>query len=428
VFTTKGQYTSRLRADWALHESEIDREHGLEPLFNEDQRKDDPELEQATRRARKDPTKDRVDHRHHALDALVIALTPDYIARIGEAAAKDREYYERVGRHPRRTCMGPPWGTTEQFRSDAIEALNALIVAHRPEKRRIIGALHKETAYGKASEYAGLYCERMSVANLKSTQLIEPQYDPSSGLWRIPGKGQGRAIRDPGLRRELMECFARNGINPRAFSEKELKSLIDPSDWKLCTRSGVPIRTVTMLLTMSNPVTIRGKDDVERYYMGGNNHHMEILENDKTGQWKALFWDTYTVARRVRPPRTEESLPMVIGRELEQLRQEHRLSPELERLYAGCHFVVSLAAGETVYLKNETTGDAEFFVITEVNKARNCVVASPHWDARRAKGKGVDDPRQEIELRLHKLQRLIVSRDQIKAVVDPLGDIRWVND
>jgi hypothetical protein len=222
--------------------------------------------------------------------------------------------------------------------------------------------------------------------------------------------------------------LTRNNIDPQSFTEKEVKTLTDPKSWKLCTRSGVPIRTITMLLTMSNPVTISGKDNVERYFMGGNNHHMEVLENVDTGQWKALFWDTFTVASRVRPRKGQTKLPIVIGRELDQLRHEHRLTPDLERLYDGYRFVLSLSAGEMVYLKDEITGEPDFFVIGEVNKARNCVVASPHWDARRAKAKGVASPRHEIELRLQKLQRMIVSREMIKAVIDPLGRIRWAND
>ncbi len=199
------------------------------------------------------------------MDAVVVALTPEYISRIGEAAAKDREYYERVGKHPRRTPMDPPWG---HFHSDAIKALDALVVAHRPVKRRIVGALHKETAYGKASEYPGLYTERMAASELKRSQLIEPVCD-SPGVWRIPGKGQGRAIRDPGLRREIILCLQRNGIDPSSFSEKDIKALTTPDEWKLRTLSGVPIKSLTMLLAMSDPISVTGKDGVERYFMGG---------------------------------------------------------------------------------------------------------------------------------------------------------------
>ncbi len=421
VFTTKGAYTARLRADWGLYESEIDREHGLETPIDEQALKDDPELAQTLRRARKDPAKDRIDHRHHALDALVVALTPDFIARIGEAAGKDREYYELVGRHPRRTPIEPPWGTTEEFRRDAIEVLNALTVAHRPEKRKIMGALHKETAYGKATEFPGLYTERMSASKLKSSQLIEPVYESKSGVWRIPGKGQGRAIRDPGLRQEIILCLRRNGLDPRSFTDKDIKSLVSPENWKLSTHAGVPIKTITMLLAMSDPIIIRGKDGVERYFMGGNNHHMEILEDESTGAWSSLCWSMKTVARRARPPKGEKKLPLVIGRQLEQLKADGTLPDDLAANYKDKRFVMSLAIGEVLFLRHKETKVPGYFVVYKLDDTSAYV--HPHWDARRASGKAIESSREEIKLSAGQIQQLVVTPEKIKVAISPLGDM-----
>lgn len=418
VFTTKGQYTARLRADWGLYESDIDRAHGLEPPIDEEELSRDPELVHALRRARKDPTKDRIDHRHHAMDALVVALTPEYISKIGEAAAKDREYYERVGKRPRRTPIDPPWG---HFRSDAIKSLDALVVAHRPEKRRIIGALHKETAYGKAPEYPGLYTERMPAANLKHTQLIEPVYDSRAGVWRIPGKGQGRAIRDPGLRREVILSLQRNGIDPSSFSERDIKALTSPDEWKLRTLSGVPIKSLTMLLAMSDPISITGKDGVERYFMGGNNHHMEILEDERTHRWSSVTWDMQSVARRVRPLRGQRKLPTVIGRQLPQLLADGALPDELAPKYQGKRFVMSLAIGETLFLKHKETKTPGYFVVYKLD-AKNAYL-HPHWDSRRASGKGIENPRDEIKLSANQIQELVVDPRKIKVKVSPLGAV-----
>jgi hypothetical protein len=317
--------------------------------------------------------------------------------------------------------MDPPWGSTEQFRSVAIDALNSLTVSYRPEKRRIVGALHKETAYGQAHEYIGLYTERMPVAKLKSTQLIEPIYDSRSAVWRIPGKGQGRAIRDPGLRREIKLCLQRNGVDPNSFSDKDIKSLTASNDWRLCTLSGVPIKSLTMLLTMTDPVSITGADGVERYFMGGNNHHMEILEDEKTGRWSSFTWDMHTVARRVRPRRGESKLPSVLGRQLAQLIADRALPEDLARKYKGKRFVMSLAIGETLFLRNKQTNTPGYYVVYKLDA--KSAFFHPHWDARRASGKGVENPREEIKLSAGQIQQLVVDPQQIKVRVSPLGEV-----
>ena len=91
IFTTKGEYTARLRADWGLHESTFDRAHGLESPPTAESLNEDPELAQASRRARKEP-KDRSDHRHHAVDAVAIAMVgPELLTKLGQTArAKPR--------------------------------------------------------------------------------------------------------------------------------------------------------------------------------------------------------------------------------------------------------------------------------------------------------------------------------------------------
>jgi CRISPR-associated endonuclease Csn1 len=435
LFTTKGDYTARLRADWGLYESDIDKENGLETPLDEEALREDPSLVHAMRRARKDPTKDRIDHRHHALDALVVALTPDYVSQIGEAATRDREYYERVGKHPRRTPVGVPWN---EFRANTIAALDKLIVCHRPERRRITGSFHKETSYGKAEEYPGLYTERMPVAKLKSTQLIEPVYDSAAKVWKIPGQGQGRAIRDPSLRKEIIICLRQNGVDPESFTDSDIKLLTESNDWKLRTATGYPIKSVTVLLAMTDPVSITGKDGVERHFMGGSNHHMEILSVQKSGNWIGLTIPTFVAAKRnaarlralkkagVPSINQLRRLPKNERRKYRWLFAETgRTHPIVDRTdREGKQFVLSLAIGEMLFLKHKETKQPGFFIVYKLDDSN--VFLNPHWDARRAKGKGVDNPREQIQLSPRQIQALIVDPERIKAAIDPLGRIRWL--
>jgi hypothetical protein len=76
IFFTNGRYTAMLRRDWQLHESSAGS--------GED------EEDQGSARLAK---KDRTDHRHHAVDAVVIALTSTQIIQQAAAAwARSRSH------------------------------------------------------------------------------------------------------------------------------------------------------------------------------------------------------------------------------------------------------------------------------------------------------------------------------------------------
>ena len=77
VFTTKGKYTSILRKDWQLQDS--------------------------------DGPKERGDHRHHAVDALVIALSgPERIQELATGPPTRRRSMKNMGNGPGATPLSHP--------------------------------------------------------------------------------------------------------------------------------------------------------------------------------------------------------------------------------------------------------------------------------------------------------------------------------
>jgi CRISPR-associated endonuclease Csn1 len=86
--------------------------------------------------------KQRDDHRHHAVDALIIALTD---------AARVKALQEAAADAAKKLCrafvraMQPPWNN---FPQEARAAVLAISVSHRPT-RTISGALHAESIYSK---------------------------------------------------------------------------------------------------------------------------------------------------------------------------------------------------------------------------------------------------------------------------------------
>ena len=137
VEVVKGQTTSLLRHIW-----------GLNGILNQEN----------------DEIKNRDDHRHHALDAIVVALTTrSTLKRLSDENKKlnedewktleeiGREQYEELKkRMDGRIWLSYPWPS---FRNDVERSINDITVSHRV-KRKISGALHEETFYGFTNEKA----------------------------------------------------------------------------------------------------------------------------------------------------------------------------------------------------------------------------------------------------------------------------------
>lgn len=134
VRVSPGRLTELLRRSWKLN-----------GLLN---RGDDENFEE----------KNRYDHRHHAIDAIVIGVTtPDMVRRISSAAAR-LEADTLKGYIRKAVAENLPWTT---FVDDVAAALDRIIVSHKPDHgataggRATIGGLHNDTAYGMREQGDG---------------------------------------------------------------------------------------------------------------------------------------------------------------------------------------------------------------------------------------------------------------------------------
>jgi len=84
--------------------------------------------------------KERDDHRHHAIDAVVVALTDrGLLKRTTDAAKRAEDRGERL-----LVALDPPWPS---FVADVAARTQATVVSHKPDTGWQ-GALHNDTAYG----------------------------------------------------------------------------------------------------------------------------------------------------------------------------------------------------------------------------------------------------------------------------------------
>ncbi|MBN1972754.1 MAG: type II CRISPR RNA-guided endonuclease Cas9 [Sedimentisphaerales bacterium] len=436
VFTTKGRYTSILRNDWGLFPD----------------RKNEKE----------ETKKNRADHRHHAIDAVIIALSgPERLSTLAKAAEAQElakaEGYLTSKREPVR----PPWGDFDTFRSDVMKEYNNLVVTHRPEARKITGALHNDTQYGPIIDDKGDMTEfstlriftfeitpnHLRVPNEWEKLRIELDNCVSKlgkkkirlqmlSLVDVPPTKSG-IVRDRWLREEIRDCLRQKGINPdspfktdseKKFFKKNLKEVVKNKG--LFLKSGVPLRRVTLLKAPTvekirrkcwNSVT--GKMNKEtslqslRLYETQNNHHIEIRKNEK-GKWIGEVVTTFDAAQRVRPSK------------------ESGLNPQSavnrDDTKAG-KFIMSLSIGETVYMKHPQTNKPDYFVVFKIDGTGN-IHFTPHYDAGRSKETEKYPSREDVKYKNNKTgginpeQLQSLGIDEInspkKVWVGPLSDVK----
>ena len=246
VLGIKGAHTAKLRDQWELHS--LLRSDGLD-------------------------LKNRDDHRHHALDAIVIALCDReriaeltkkllFETRIKEAKQEGKRIY-----HLRTSGdkLVIPW---QNFRLDTAESLNSIWVSHRP-KRKISGALHKETNYGK--DYKGDLVVRKRVQDLTAKELA--------------------GICDPTLQSIIQTHIREMGGNIKA-----LKEISDDSP--LTMPSGIAIRKVRTARPYAH-ITIRKGTPHETHVQSAATHHLAIFT---LGDGKFHFEPVtlYEASRRLR--------------------------------------------------------------------------------------------------------------------------------
>jgi len=257
-----------------------------------------------------------------------------------------------------------------------------------------------------------------------------------------PPPGKSGLVRDIGMRRQVRRAIeerlraANIDKDADSFTEKELKLILNPINpdtnkpefRPLTMSSGVPIKRLVLLRTMNEPVVVprnrwneeTGKWEVDtsaraaRAYVGGNNHHIEIREDEK-GNWSGEIVSTYEASVRAR---IKKSDPV-----------DRADDPE-----RGGRFVMSLAEGETVYMRHKETKEVGYFVVFKLDKPFT-VQFKHHWDARRAKGEKDESgellensQREAFPVSAGQLKSLAPPGEKtpIKVVVDPLGRVHRV--
>ncbi|AQT45423.1 CRISPR-associated endonuclease, Csn1 family [Bartonella apihabitans] len=220
--------------------------------------------------------KNRKDHRHHAIDAMVIGVTTrSLLKRIATAAGRfEGEDFENFVKKAVSEIL--PW---ENFRNDAKDVVDKIIISHKQDhgtisragyaqgKGKTAGQLHNETAYGLTDEKDDK--DNKLVVTRENFLSLESKDIPT--------------IRDENLQAELYS--ATQGLDKKEFQEALLRFARDHKLYK-------GIRHVRVLLPR-NVIEIKDKNgDPYKGYMGNSNYRYDVWET-LDGKWNSEVVSTF---------------------------------------------------------------------------------------------------------------------------------------
>jgi CRISPR-associated endonuclease Csn1 len=352
VLGLKGQLTSELRWQW-----------GLETVIEE--LPDSPAWQEQNKL--RDGEKNRADHRHHAIDAVVLALTNR--SRLQQLS----KLVKAGGARKHGEILPEPW---ENFREDVKARIKDVNVSHRVE-RKVAGALHEETLYGK-TENPTEWVVRKPLENLSANEIEK--------------------IRDETIRNLVIARLKEHGIEfgrGKKPDTKKMKTALAG----MTMPSGVPIKKVRVLKPEQTIRAIRSGENTA-YVKPGSMHHLAIFEWEVKGKKKreAVFVSMLDAIDRLKrkeeviqrtPPKDHESIP------------------------SDAKFIMSLSSREMVLANFK--GQEKLLTFKTAASTQGQIYFAEHTDARRSGDQA-------------KFVATANSLDAQKVTVDPLGRIRWAND
>ena len=215
--------------------------------------------------------KERTDHRHHAIDAVVIAST-------------SRSLYTQAVNQIQRDKLKIP-KPYDDILIELGKKLKRTIVSHAPQ-RKLSGGLHEETGAVYIAKHGGLVYRK----------TLNQDFTPKNAM----------SIVDEQVKNKVLEHIENHQTSKKAFNEENLQTL------KLGKN---PIKRVRILQSSIKTTRNKTAEDVLqqtkfgvkdksgkifKYMSYGNTHHVEIIQNKDTGRIKGEFVTMMQASHRVK--------------------------------------------------------------------------------------------------------------------------------
>ena len=278
VTVSPGQATSNLRHKW-----------GLNQILNDDNEKT------------------REDHRHHAIDALVMACTKvSYVQELSKWNRYNRGYHVKD--------FPMPWLS---FWKDAEKAVNQILVSHKKVSNDITvrthttekngkkhtnlgvaarGQLHKETVYGKRT-FNGeeAFHVRKPIESLETAKQIAKVVDESIRLLIL------KRVNELG-------GFVKDKVPANTFFIVDENGVKQPQIF-LPNQNGAPVPILKVRVKENIGGAEKLKTNVNQWVNPRNNHHV-LIYKDEQGNLKEEVVTFWTVVERKRTGQSVYQLPL----------------------------------------------------------------------------------------------------------------------
>ncbi len=358
VKTTAGRVTAILRDEWKLNEILNDG-----PTANGGEK-----------------AKTRDDHRHHAIDAIVTALTDDgSIQALSRAAENAAEFRRR-----RFAPVAEPW---PNFLEDVRKEIQRMVVSHR-EHRRARGALHEETIYSHPIGRGGEQRGKRGKGRGEEFRVRKPLSElEATGIRRIADDAVRKLVE------AKLEHFP--GAKPgRVFSNAENLPYFETKDGLR-----IPIKKARLRTDLKHPVVL-GSGGAARHVKSEANHHAEVFaEVNERGQVTGWDCEVVSLLEAVRKKQAREPIVRKEGSE-------------------GREFLFSLAPGDILEMDGQG-GTRELAVIRAISQEPRIAYVS------------VRDARKKSEMEaayVRKTPNALFKLNARKVRVSPLGDVSEAHD
>jgi len=193
IDVNNGAATSQLRGRWGLNEIlPRDPDADIRRTTPDDGiQRYDKKIEHKSER--KKALKSRRDHRHHAIDAFIVAMTDRAMLKemVDAHQKKQEQSHDQTRQQTRedrtketRLKLPKTWkdGDVDDLHHLLKQKLNATVVSHMV-KRKVWGTLHDETRYGKSHFNQELDIEGMGESDLKKVIKIAETGSDSNQDW-----------------------------------------------------------------------------------------------------------------------------------------------------------------------------------------------------------------------------------------------------
>jgi CRISPR-associated endonuclease Csn1 len=336
--------------------------------------------------------KNRNDHRHHAVDAVVVACNnAGTVQKLASAA----EQASDLGKH-RLFIKGGVEMPFADFKQEVGNEVARINVSFRAD-RRVSGGLHNETNYSPIRETKEKIDKNKSWK--KNWKTVESHHIRKP-VTSLTTEKQINDIVDPVIRRIVLEKWQK--LDKRKFTENDLPFMTTKDGRHIIIRK-VRVRDNTSTITLA-PETVK-----ERHVAPGSNHHIEVFEVlDSRGNVKKTDWrcaNLFDVMQRMRV-----KLPIIAK------------SDHYEDGNTPTRLKFSLAKGEFV----EATLPGEDIVLLKVASiSEGDMSLSLHTDGRIAKEQKETGDFQKYRVQsVKKLEQFKIR----KVLVDVLGNVHSAND